>query len=215
MTYKLPLFPLNAVLFPGFTISLHVFEERYRLMIERCLEQEAPFGIVLIRKGPEVGGDAIPYQIGTVATIQQSKQLPDGRYYLNALGQRRFRVQYIAHRQPYPLASVADLPEEFGGAEIENAAQQLRELYARYWAAVNTATGSQHKPETPPEQVVNLTYWMAQHLNVNNQQKQRWLEADVATRLREMSGAIRNELLILPDQNNEEPGNMFGMNSWN
>src|SRR5690606_8599831 len=102
MTYKLPLFPLNAVLFPGFTISLHVFEERYRLMIERCLEQEAPFGIVLIRKGPEVGGDAIPYQIGTVATIQQSKQLPDGRYYLNALGQRRFRVQYIAHRQPYP-----------------------------------------------------------------------------------------------------------------
>ena len=57
MTYKLPLFPLNMVLFPGLPISLHIFEERYRLMIARCIEQNGPFGVVLIREGREVGGD--------------------------------------------------------------------------------------------------------------------------------------------------------------
>ena len=57
MTQKLPLFPLNTVLFPGAPIQLHIFEERYRLMIGRCLEQSSPFGVVLIRSGSEVSPD--------------------------------------------------------------------------------------------------------------------------------------------------------------
>lgn len=54
MTVKLPLFPLNTVLFPGAMIQLHVFEERYRLMVGRCIEQRSPFGVVLLRSGSEV-----------------------------------------------------------------------------------------------------------------------------------------------------------------
>src|SRR6266545_4748417 len=57
MTQKLPLFPLNAVLFPGAAIQLHIFEDRYRLMIGRCLEQRSPFGVVLIRSGSEISPD--------------------------------------------------------------------------------------------------------------------------------------------------------------
>ena len=53
------LFPLNTVLFPGMPLPLHIFEERYKLMIGRCIEQERPFGVVLIQSGPEVGGTAI------------------------------------------------------------------------------------------------------------------------------------------------------------
>ncbi|MFL5806657.1 MAG: LON peptidase substrate-binding domain-containing protein, partial [Roseiflexaceae bacterium] len=99
MTYKLPLFPLDMVLFPGAPITLRIFEERYRLMIGRCLEQSGPFGVVLIREGPEVGGEAIPHSVGTTAVISDSVRLDDERYYLTAVGQRRFRVQYIAQRQ--------------------------------------------------------------------------------------------------------------------
>jgi Lon protease-like protein len=106
MTYKLPLFPLNTVLFPGMPISLHIFEERYRLMIGRCIEQNGPFGVVLIREGREVGGEAAPYPVGTTAAIGSNVRLDDGRYYLTATGQRRFRIQYFAQRQPYLLASV-------------------------------------------------------------------------------------------------------------
>ena len=52
---ELPLFPLNTVLFPGMVLPLHIFEERYKLMIGRCMEGSRPFGVVAIREGGEVG----------------------------------------------------------------------------------------------------------------------------------------------------------------
>ncbi len=215
MTYKLPLFPLNTVLFPGVPLTLHIFEERYRQMIERCLEQSGPFGVVLIREGPEVGGEATPHSVGTTAVISDSVHLDDGRYYLAAAGQRRFRIQYIAQRQPYLLASVAYLPEETGGPAVVETANHMRALYKRYWSAVDAATGHQHQPEALPENVVDLTYWMAQRLQVDNIHKQRWLEADVATRLREMNAAIHAELRLLPEANSEHEGGWVGPGSWN
>ena len=52
---ELPLFPLNTVLFPGQVLPLHIFEERYRLMIRRCLAEDLPFGVVLIKRGRRGG----------------------------------------------------------------------------------------------------------------------------------------------------------------
>ena len=54
----LPLFPLNTVLFPGIPVHLHIFEERYKEMISQCLEARVPFGVVLIKSGPEALGPA-------------------------------------------------------------------------------------------------------------------------------------------------------------
>ena len=217
MTYKLPLFPLKqVVLFPGAPLTLHIFEERYRLMIERCLEQSGPFGVTLIRQGPEVGGEAVPHSVGTTATISDSVRLDDGRYYLTTVGQRRFRIQYIAQRQPYLLASVVYLPEDAGGSAVVDQAGELRALYVRYWAALAAATGHRREPETLPESPIELTYWMAQRLQVDNIHKQRWLEADVATRLREMIAAIRSELLLLPSEGaGEHERGWTGSGSWN
>ena len=215
MIQKLPLFPLNTVLFPSMPITLHIFEDRYRLMIGRCLEQNVPFGVVLIREGSDVDPNAIPYLVGTTAQIKESARLDDGRYYLVAIGQRRFRIQYIAQRQPYIVGSASYLPEESGTAVVEPA-NQLRTLYARYWTALTAATGQQYKPEALPQDVIELTYWMAHRLQVDNVHKQRWLEADVATRLREMSAAIRNELLLLPDAGSDEREHGWtGPGSWN
>jgi uncharacterized protein len=234
MTQKLPIFPLNMVLFPGAPIQLHIFEERYRQMIGRCLEQNSPFGVALIRAGSEVspddpwvrrqleladvtselelgalkrelGGETVPHSVGTTAQISvgESVRLSDGRYYLVASGQRRFRIQYFVQRQPYLIASVAYLPEE-SSAVVAEPAKQLRQLYRRYWAAISAATGEEAPDETLPEQVVDLTYWMANRLQVGNPQKQRWLEADITTRLREISAAIRAELALLPNAESGE-----------
>ena len=52
---EMPLFPLNVVLFPGMALPLHIFEARYREMINRCLDENLAFGVVLIKEGPEVG----------------------------------------------------------------------------------------------------------------------------------------------------------------
>lgn len=245
MIIKLPIFPLNSVLFPGAPIQLHIFEERYRLMIGRCIEQRSPFGVALIRTGSEVnpddpwfrqqveasgggdaelnqlrrqlGGEAQPYPIGTTAQINtaESVRLDDGRYYLIAVGQRRFRIQYLVQRQPYYIASVAYLPEE--SAAVDGAAAtQLRELYGRYWAAVGALTGTPAPREALPENSAELTYWLAHRLQVDNQQKQRWLEADVGTRLREMSAAIRNELAMLPGiEPGENERGWSGPGTWN
>jgi len=245
MTQKLPIFPLNMVLFPGAPIQLHIFEERYRLMIGRCLEQSSPFGVALIRSGSEVspddpwvrrqleladaadelalgalkrelGGETVPHSVGTTAQISvgESVRLSDGRYYLVASGQRRFRIQYFVQRQPYLIASVAYLPEE-SSAAVAEPAQQLRQLYARYWAAISAATGYEAPDETLPEHVVDLTYWMANRLQVGNLQKQRWLEADITTRLREISAAIRAELALLPAAEPGEHEGGSGSGSWN
>jgi uncharacterized protein len=196
---------------------LHIFEARYQLMIGRCLEQHSPFGVLLIRQGTDIDPDAIPYSVGTTAQIQDNIRLDDGRYYLSAVGQRRFRIQYIAQRRPYLIGSVAYLPEETGAAAIK-LTRELRTLYTRYWAVLAAATGHWQPPEALPEGVVELTYWMAQRLHVDILQKQRWLEADVATRLREMTAAIRAETALLPmsDAGSEErERGSSGPDSWN
>lgn len=239
MIHKLPLFPLNTVLFPGAPITLHIFEERYRALISRCLEQNAPFGVALIRSGSEVSPDdpwvrrqrellghladgtpapseVVPHLVGTTAAINvgESVRLDDGRYYLVASGQRRFRIQYLAQHQPYIVASVAYLPEESSGGDSAQA-DQLRALYSRYWSALGAATGHRHKVETLPDQVVDLTYWMAHRLQVTSARKQRWLEADTATRLREMSAAIQTELALLPHGGGTRGHGWGSSGSWN
>ena len=67
----LPLFPLNLVLFPNASMPLHVFEDRYKLMMQDCLDGDSRFGVVLIKAGSEVGEPAIPHSVGTVAQIAQ------------------------------------------------------------------------------------------------------------------------------------------------
>jgi hypothetical protein len=236
MTQKLPLFPLNTVLFPSAPISLHIFEERYRLMIGRCLEQNIPFGVVLIRSGDEVSSDdpwvrrmralsgaagepdplqkppIVPHPIGTTARITDSVRLDDGRYYLVATGQQRFRIQYLVQHQPYLVASVAFLPEESSVSLIEPA-MRLREVYNHYWEVINAASGYQHDAENLPDDVVEMTYWLAHRLRVDNARKQRWLESDVATRVREMTAAIQAEISLLPG---ERPSGEYGsVWAWN
>src|ERR1035437_897137 len=87
---ELPLFPLNVVLFPGQTLPLHIFEPRYRTMIQRCIEQGQPFGVVLAREE-----DASPYTIGTAARITQIERLPDGRMNILTVGVERFILQNV------------------------------------------------------------------------------------------------------------------------
>ena len=76
--HKIPLFPLNTVLFPKASIPLHVFEDRYKRMIRHCIDTKSPFGVVLIRMGSEVGDSAIPYDVGTTANIINVNKIEDG-----------------------------------------------------------------------------------------------------------------------------------------
>ncbi len=86
MAELLPLFPLTTVLFPEMLLPLHIFEPRYRLLVRRCMDEDRPFGVVLIRSGQEVGATAEPHGIGTEAKIMAFSPLSDGRSYIVVRG---------------------------------------------------------------------------------------------------------------------------------
>lgn len=220
MIHQLPLFPLGAILFPGATINLHIFEERYRQMIGRCLEQQSPFGVVLIQEGDEVVEGRVgarlaePHAIGTVAEISAYVRLEDGRFLLTAVGRERFRVQELIQQTPYLIASVADLPEEdTPGAAA--AAAELRSTYDRYWQAVAAATGVAAQAEDLPGDPRDLAYHLADRLQVPPARKQHWLETDLLTRMREMTGALRTELALMPSGRRQDDGDFSGIGSLN
>src|SRR5438045_6955857 len=104
--------PLGTVLFPSLFLPLHVFEPRYREMTRVCLEGNREFGVVLIERGSEVGGDDVRTLVGTVARIVEASELDDGRWMLATVGVRRLRVRAWLEDDPYPRADVDDWPDE-------------------------------------------------------------------------------------------------------
>jgi Lon protease-like protein len=100
------MFPLENVLLPGSLLPLHVFEERYRVMINECLGGDGAFGVVLIERGREVGGGDSRVNVGTVAVIVDSSELPGGRCALVCRGTSRLRVLEWLPDDPYPIAVV-------------------------------------------------------------------------------------------------------------
>jgi Lon protease-like protein len=125
------MFPLGTVLVPGMLLPLHVFEPRYRRMVDDCLAGDQRFGVVLIERGSEVGGGDVRTDVGTMARIAQAERLPDGRWGLMAVGVERIRVDGWLPDDPYPRAETSDWPDEAGGSEVPAAAAgQLRRAAA-------------------------------------------------------------------------------------
>jgi Lon protease-like protein len=131
---EIPLFPLRTVLCPGIALPLHVFEPRYQLMTERCVEGSSPFGIVLIREGRETGpGNVALAGIGTLAEIREATRYPDGRYDLLVVGTGRFAVEEVdAAREPYLLGRVVPLDDDMGDVDRATtlAARTMRRFVA-------------------------------------------------------------------------------------
>ena len=88
---KVPLFPLNTVLFPGGPLPLRIFEPRYVSMVRDCVRDDAPFGVLLIKEGQETG-PASTHDVGTLARIIDWYQGSDGLLGVTAIGLQRFRV---------------------------------------------------------------------------------------------------------------------------
>lgn len=115
------------MLFPGGLLPLHVFEERYRLLVR----ERRDFGVVLIRHGREVGpgqGDDV-HPVGTVARLREVRELPDGRFHVVAQGLHRFRIEVLERDQPYLTARIRRLADE----QVEARPTLLR-LLDRYLA---------------------------------------------------------------------------------
>ena len=173
---ELPLFPLGTVLFPGMMLPLHIFEPRYREMINHCLDEKLPFGVVLIREGKEVGETALPHIVGTAARITRVERKPDGRMDILAVGTKRFRIQELNHDRPYLTGNVSHYPVLDGETQLAmEQAQRVRPKILRYVELMTKATGVQLQLDQLPEEPTTLAFLTAIALQVSAADKQRML----------------------------------------
>ena len=109
---EVDLFPLGTVLFPGGRLPLKVFEQRYIGLTKRCLRDDAPFGVCLIREGREVGTPALPHPVGCLARIRNWDMPQTGLFMLDTEGTERFRIlEHRAAADGLLTARVELLPE--------------------------------------------------------------------------------------------------------
>ncbi len=178
---ELPLFPLNTVLFPGMPLSLHIFEERYKEMINRCITERIPFGVVLIESGTEALGPlAQPYSIGCTAKITQVQPLTQGRMNLVAIGDKRFRIQTLdVDTKAYLQGEVEAAPMRKSTPEVLQAAGgKLRPYVVRYLEILAQAGDVQFNASQLPTDPLELANLAAFLLRVEPDQKQALLEAE-------------------------------------
>jgi uncharacterized protein len=193
----LPLFPLKVVLFPHMPLPLHIFEPRYQTMIRECMEAESSFGVVAIREGEEVGGDAVPHAVGTLAKILRLEPLPDGRYDLLVAGATRFRVLRTLSDRPYLRGEVRFLAdrEEHPAPGTRTAVQRA---FAEYADLLHELVEQRAEPFQPPDDPELLSYLVGAALNVELSKKQELLAIDGAgERLVAELSILRRETALL------------------
>lgn len=201
----IPLFPLSHVLLPGMPLPLHVFEQRYRDLLDDIADAPggACFGVVALRSGAEARGEGTVErgpdveEIGTLAEILELEPRDDGTSDLLSVGSRRFRIgRLLVEGKPYLRAEVEYLAEDDGelSAELAPRARELLELYdAILIRLAGRATGSE-LPDDPNQ----LSYQVAARLPLPPTERQALLTATTtAERLDRLGTLLRREIALL------------------
>lgn len=196
---ELPLFPLNVVLFPHASLQIHVFEDRYRKLIQQCLHEDRGFGIVLIRSGQEVGGAAEPYLVGTAVRIESVHTFENGTMDVHVRGERRFRIRrldesgeyLIGHVEPVIELSVDDEPR------TDALALKVREYMMGYLQNLFSPYDFKSTRIVLPQDATALSFAVANMLRIENLDKQRLLETtDTIERMAEMIPILEQQIML-------------------
>ena len=174
-TLRIPLFPLNTVLFPGGLQPLKIFEQRYLDMAAACMKDNSPFGICLIDKGGEVGRAAVPHGVGTLATITNWEMEQLGILMITAQGGRRFRIIETQVGDGHLLEGTVELLAEAGPTPLPQERERLLPLLQRIVGDLG--------PERIPEphrydDAEWVGYRITEVLPIQNLAKQKLLELD-------------------------------------
>ncbi len=192
---ELPLFPLpEVVLFPGRPLPLHIFEFRYRIMMNTILESDNRFGVLM--------WDSTQDKVvatGCCARIEDYQRLPDDRMKILTIGEKRFRVLDTVREKPYLVGLVElieDVPSE---KELGELAYQVDILLKDVVRLSGKLMGHQIElPEDIPTLPKELSYWVASNLYGVATEQQALLEMqNTAARLErevEILTSTRNHL---------------------
>jgi Lon protease-like protein len=186
VTTRLPLFPLNTVLFPGVTTPLHVFEERYRELVKDLLAEEDPkkrlFGVTAIREGYEVGdhGAQSLHTMGTMMQLVDVDPYDDGRYDIEVVGRQRLRLHEIDASGLYGvgLVDLIDEPDD-PGAQLE--ADRTLATFKTYRDRLSMLRGDLVLEGELPTDPTYLSWSLATTCLLTQAERQALLESPDAT----------------------------------
>lgn len=192
-TVELPLFPLGSVLFPGGSMALKIFEQRYIEMAKTCLKDCSPFGIALIREGVEVGIPAVPESIGTLAEVTEWDMQQLGVLQLNVKGGARFKIlSQSVLKNGLVIGQVTVLPDDTHVDCPEHAvcANFLRKVAAQVGAHVSLE-------DERFDDAAWVGYRVTELLPFNNEIKQKMLElTDARMRLEILHRFLSDQRLL-------------------
>jgi ATP-dependent Lon protease len=192
---ELPLFPLpDVVLFPGRPLPLHIFEFRYRIMMNTILDSDRRFGVLM---WDPVKGQPAP--VGCCAEIVQFHRLPDDRMKILTLGQQRFRVLEYVREKPYRVGLVEWIQDDPPIQDLRPLASEVSQLLQDVVRLSAKLTGQEIElPDQIPDLPTELSYWIASNLYGVADEQQALLEMqDTAARLEreaEILTSTRNHL---------------------
>ncbi len=179
---ELPLFPLpDVVLFPGRPLPLHIFEDRYRLMINTVLESDRKFGVLLWN--PAISKSV---NVGCVTEISDVVKLNNGRMNIMTQGLQRFRVVEIVRQMPYLVGKVEWFEDSAPDTEALAVGSQVEKSLREVVGLANKLT---HKdnivPEDLPTDPIYLSFWVASLFFNSSDDRQQLLElCETGTRLK-------------------------------
>jgi Lon protease-like protein len=203
VTERIPLFPLGSVLFPGLLLPLHIFEERYRMLVRTLLEQPEEegraFGVVAIREGREVGADGVRalHEVGCAAELRGVESYPDGRFDIVTTGANRFRLVEVDESLPYLQADVEWLDEPTGD-DVDVLASSVGTSFLSYRAALLATQGQEDDGGGLPDDPLVLSYLIGAAMVLDLPDKQAVLAApSTGDRLRLELNLLRREDSVL------------------
>jgi Lon protease-like protein len=165
----IPIFPLNLVLFPQMPLPLHIFEDRYKLMINECLDSKTVFGIVLM------DGDHLNPIGCTARILRVLKRYPDGRMDILTKGENRFQVEELINDKAYLEATITIFDDEIEpiGPEWRGFAEKGINLLERLAQASSMPESSSAYQDLDMK---NLSFLFSDHAGFTLSEKQRFLE---------------------------------------
>ena len=173
---EVPLFPLpNVVLFPSVRLPLHIFEERYKTMIETCIGSDMPFGVVLFSGDTEKASSI--EKVGVLARVVRVERFDDGRLNIVTEGEERFRILELKEPEPFWRArveSVDDLDEP--GPVLEELQAEVGALYIDAYRNGVELTGERPGELELPDSASELSFMVAYVLDMESGEKQSLLE---------------------------------------
>lgn len=199
MTDRLPMFPLNSVVFPGVTVPLHVFEDRYRALMHHLLRIEDPadrvFGSVAIREGYEVGdhGAQSLFRVGVRLQLAEAEAHADGTFDIVAVGRDRIRLDRLERGDQFPVGEVDELPEP-EVAVPDELADRARATFTAYRHALSEVAADPYSGTLPTDPTY-LSWVLAACAPLPMADRQQLLEAgDAEERLVLVTELLRSEL---------------------